>query len=54
MAFRHTIVFRVVLANPLTTEDILQSVLQEQREIAAELPKLMTRVIELSKKILGK
>ncbi|PKF77064.1 putative pyridoxal-dependent aspartate 1-decarboxylase [Vibrio sp. vnigr-6D03] len=52
--FRHTIVFRVVLANPLTTEDILQSVLQEQREIAAELPKLMTQVIELSKKILGK
>lgn len=52
--FRHTIVFRVVLANPLTTEDILQSVLQEQREIAAELPKLMTQVIELSKKILDK
>lgn len=30
------VVFRVVLANPLTTETILQSILQEQYEISAE------------------
>lgn len=30
-----TIVFRVVLANPLTTKEILQNVLIEQREIAS-------------------
>ena len=30
-------VFRVVLANPLTTIDTLQSVLQEQRELAGGL-----------------
>ncbi len=33
------IVFRVVLANPLTTMEILQSLLEEQREIAA-MPRL--------------
>jgi glutamate decarboxylase len=32
------LVFRVVLANPLTNLDILQGILQEQREIAASLP----------------
>jgi glutamate decarboxylase len=31
-----TVVFRVVLANPLTTRDMLEEVLQEQREIAAQ------------------
>ncbi|WP_417659775.1 pyridoxal-dependent aspartate 1-decarboxylase PanP [Pseudidiomarina sp.] len=31
-----TVVFRVVLANPLTTLDMLEEVLQEQREIAAQ------------------
>ncbi len=30
------VVFRVVLANPLTTDDMLQSILQEQRDIAQE------------------
>ncbi|OCH37580.1 pyridoxal-dependent aspartate 1-decarboxylase PanP [Aliivibrio fischeri] len=36
-AYQHqpTIVFRVVLANPLTTKEILQNVLIEQREIAS-------------------
>ena len=29
-------VFRVVLANPLTTKEMLVEVLQEQREIAAQ------------------
>ncbi|WP_133407068.1 pyridoxal-dependent aspartate 1-decarboxylase PanP [Parashewanella tropica] len=31
---RHTVVFRTVLANPLTTESILNDILQEQTEIA--------------------
>lgn len=31
-----TVVFRVVLANPLTTKEMLEEVLQEQREIAAQ------------------
>ena len=39
-----TIVFRVVLANPLTTETILQGILQEQREIARLAPQLMTNI----------
>ncbi|OOE87567.1 pyridoxal-dependent aspartate 1-decarboxylase PanP [Salinivibrio sharmensis] len=43
---RTTTVFRVVLANPLTTVDILQEVLAEQGEIAKEsefaYPRLMT------------
>ena len=41
-----TIVFRVVLANPLTTKEILKSVLIEQRDIAQSseisLPQLLT------------
>ncbi len=32
------IVFRVVLANPLTTMEILENILEEQREIAARTP----------------
>ncbi|MEN2269495.1 pyridoxal-dependent aspartate 1-decarboxylase PanP [Vibrio diabolicus] len=40
----NTIVFRVVLANPLTTKDILSSVLDEQREIAKQAPNLMERI----------
>lgn len=32
------IVFRVVLANPLTTMEILKNILEEQREIAASAP----------------
>lgn len=43
---RTTNVFRVVLANPLTTREILQAVLDEQREIASTssiaLPKLLS------------
>lgn len=41
-----TVVFRVVLANPLTSKAILQSVLEEQRELAQTDPML--------KKYLGK
>ncbi|HHF2890030.1 TPA: pyridoxal-dependent aspartate 1-decarboxylase PanP [Vibrio diabolicus] len=40
----NTIVFRVVLANPLTTKEILNSVLDEQREIAKQAPNLMERI----------
>jgi len=43
----NTIVFRVVLANPLTGCDILSSVLEEQREIAKQAPKLMARIEQL-------
>ncbi|MGF1740348.1 putative pyridoxal-dependent aspartate 1-decarboxylase [Vibrio profundum] len=45
------IVFRVVLANPLTTLDILQSVLDEQREIAVQAPNLMARISALTEQI---
>lgn len=31
-----TVVFRVVLANPLTTHEMLAEILQEQREIAEQ------------------
>ncbi|ELH0894366.1 putative pyridoxal-dependent aspartate 1-decarboxylase [Vibrio fluvialis] len=48
-----TIVFRVVLANPLTTNEILQSVLEEQRQIAALAPNLMGRIEHLAKQILA-
>ena len=41
-----SVVFRVVLANPLTSQDILQQVIEEQREIAQQdsvfLPQLLT------------
>lgn len=44
---RKTLVFRVVLANPLTTKDILQDILQEQAELAQEslsfLPELFVK-----------
>ncbi|MFS1906476.1 pyridoxal-dependent aspartate 1-decarboxylase PanP [Vibrio lentus] len=41
------IVFRVVLANPLTGNEILTSVLEEQREIAKLAPNLMGRINKL-------
>ena len=40
----NTIVFRVVLANPLTGCDILSSVLDQQREIAQQAPNLMAQI----------
>ncbi|EIP0120349.1 putative pyridoxal-dependent aspartate 1-decarboxylase [Vibrio alginolyticus] len=43
----NTIVFRVVLANPLTTKEILSSVLDEQREIVKQAPNLMKRIQQL-------
>ena len=49
----NTIVFRVVLANPLTTRDILSSVLDEQREIAKQAPSLTAKIEEMTSDILG-
>jgi len=48
-----TIVFRVVLANPLTTHEILHSVLDEQRNIVKLAPNLMGRIEALTQKILA-
>ncbi|PSV40219.1 pyridoxal-dependent aspartate 1-decarboxylase PanP [Photobacterium sp. GB-210] len=49
-----TTVFRVVLANPLTTEIILQNVLSEQRQLAKEstisLPKIENLTAEIMRK----
>ncbi|NOI13224.1 pyridoxal-dependent aspartate 1-decarboxylase PanP [Vibrio hepatarius] len=47
----NTIVFRVVLANPLTGKDILGSVLEEQRSIAAQAPNLMGKIEQVVEKI---
>ncbi len=49
----NTIVFRVVLANPLTTNDILSAVLDEQREIAQQAPSLMAKIKETVDDILN-
>lgn len=43
---RNTIVFRVVLANPLSTQSVLASVLKEQREIAQQAPRLLAKLDE--------
>jgi len=48
-----TIVFRVVLANPLTSEQILQSVLKEQREIAANSGSLINEIESYSRKVIS-
>ncbi|EGR1043237.1 pyridoxal-dependent aspartate 1-decarboxylase PanP [Vibrio cholerae] len=48
-----TIVFRVVLANPLTTKEILHNVLDEQREIVQQAPKLMRQIEHLTQCILN-
>ncbi|MHA2938079.1 pyridoxal-dependent aspartate 1-decarboxylase PanP [Vibrio sp. RC27] len=47
-----TVVFRVVLANPLTTRTVLSSILQEQREIAKAAPILLGKIIDLSNAII--
>lgn len=46
-----TIVFRVVLANPLTTNEILHSVLEEQRNIVQLAPNLMGKIKQLTQAI---
>lgn len=48
-----TIVFRVVLANPLTTHAILHSILDEQRHIATLAPNLMTKIELLAQRIIS-
>ncbi|MDF2152387.1 pyridoxal-dependent aspartate 1-decarboxylase PanP [Vibrio sp. CAU 1672] len=48
----NTIVFRVVLANPLTSRDILHSVLVEQREISHQAPNLLSKIQQLVDEIL--
>ena len=50
--YQPTIVFRVVLANPLTTKEILQSVLVEQREIAKSSEVSLPQLIKLTESIL--
>ncbi|MCL2913209.1 putative pyridoxal-dependent aspartate 1-decarboxylase [Shewanella corallii] len=45
---RKTTVFRVVLANPLTTEAILEEVLAEQGEIAARSRQNLTKLLALA------
>ncbi|GLT18268.1 glutamate decarboxylase [Vibrio zhanjiangensis] len=47
----NTLVFRVVLANPLTSHDILRSVLEEQRIIAQQAPNLMAKILATSQSI---
>jgi len=48
----NTIVFRVVLANPLTTKEILQSVLNQQRTIAGKSGSRITNITKLTHDIL--
>ncbi|MZI95787.1 putative pyridoxal-dependent aspartate 1-decarboxylase [Vibrio sp. CAIM 722] len=43
-----TVVFRVVLANPLTSREILQAILQQQREIARLAPQLMANISRIA------
>ena len=50
---QETIVFRVVLANPLTTEHILHDVLVEQDQIAQQDKDYYPKLIQLAKKTLG-
>ncbi|MDW6003762.1 pyridoxal-dependent aspartate 1-decarboxylase PanP [Vibrio mangrovi] len=48
-----TVVFRVVLANPLTTKDILHAVLEEQRHIATLAPLLLSQIQHTTESILS-
>ncbi|WP_299015390.1 pyridoxal-dependent aspartate 1-decarboxylase PanP [uncultured Photobacterium sp.] len=49
-----TTVFRVVLANPLTTDEILHNVLQEQQSLASESEQSYPRIMALTEEILSK
>ncbi len=44
-----TVVFRVVLANPLTTDHILHDVLAEQVELAAMDKEFLPKLLQLAK-----
>lgn len=48
---RDTIVFRVVLANPLTSTEVLSNVLEEQRQIANASPEILTKLNSLADQI---
>ncbi|WP_394210268.1 pyridoxal-dependent aspartate 1-decarboxylase PanP [Enterovibrio calviensis] len=50
---RSTHVFRVVLANPLTTKAILQDVLDEQRDIAKQSTLAYPELMAMTRRILG-
>ncbi len=52
-AKRPTVVFRVVLANPLTSDEILRRILAEEREIASTSTICLPQLIALSEDILG-
>ncbi|MBL4829020.1 MAG: putative pyridoxal-dependent aspartate 1-decarboxylase [Aliivibrio sp.] len=52
-AKRPTVVFRVVLANPLTSNEILRRILAEEREIAVTSTICLPQLIALSENILG-
>ena len=45
-----SVVFRVVLANPLTTHDILKQVLFEQTEIASQENEYLPQLLNLASK----
>ena len=49
-----TTVFRVVLANPLTTTEILENVLIEQQQLAQQSTISLPKIIKLTEKILEK
>ena len=46
---RKTLVFRVVLANPLTSKTILQDVLTEQMQLALESETFLPKLLSMSK-----
>jgi aspartate 1-decarboxylase len=50
---QETIVFRVVLANPLTTEQILHDVLVEQDQIAQQSKEFYPKLLQLAKTLTG-
>lgn len=52
-AKRPTVVFRVVLANPLTSDEILRRILAEEREIAVTSTISLPQLIALSENILS-
>ncbi|KJY84792.1 glutamate decarboxylase [Vibrio galatheae] len=52
--YLNTIVFRVVLANPLTSRDILSTVLEEQREIVKQAPNLIAKIEKLAQHVIAK
>lgn len=48
-----TIVLRVVLANPLTTNEILHAIITEQRDIAQTSSVVLPKITALTEQILN-